>query len=75
MTKQVEIKITYMALPMVNESMIQLILPAAKQQRNLLENLPSEERDRYRLDDHRVLKETSKKFENLLLGISSAQDM
>jgi hypothetical protein len=49
----VEIKITYMALPMVNESMIQLISPAAKQQRNLLENLPSEERDKYRLDDHR----------------------
>lgn len=44
----------------------------AKQQRNLLENLPSEERDRYRLDDYKALKED---LENLGIFISSAQDM
>ena len=37
-------------------------ITAAKQQRNLLENLPSEEWDRYRLDDHRALKEDLKKI-------------
>jgi hypothetical protein len=31
-----------------------------KQQRNLLENLPSEERDRHKLDDYKALKEDLK---------------
>jgi hypothetical protein len=33
-----------------------------KQQRNLLENLPSEERDRHKLDDYKALKEDLKKI-------------
>ena len=33
-----------------------------KQQRNLLENLPSEERDRHKLDDYKALKGDLKKI-------------
>jgi hypothetical protein len=34
----------------------------AKQQRKLLENLPSKELDRHRLDDYKALKEESRKI-------------
>jgi hypothetical protein len=33
-----------------------------KQQRNLLKNLPSEERDRHKLDNYKALKEDLKKI-------------